>query len=48
MKNNFKKKKNIQQPKVWPTSPKAHHSVLAGSPLYTVGHQAGSGGNSPT
>jgi len=30
-----KKYKNIQQPKVWSTSPSAHCSVLGDSPLYS-------------
>jgi hypothetical protein len=32
---NLTKYKNIQQPKVWPTSPSAHRSVLVDSPLFS-------------
>jgi len=42
------KHKNKQQPKVWPSSPSAHRSVLGDSPLYPGGLQAASGGSSPT
>jgi hypothetical protein len=45
------KSKNIQQPKVWPTSPSAHRLVVGDSPLYSGRLQllqAASGGSSPT
>jgi hypothetical protein len=35
--------KNVQQPKVWPTSRSAHRSVLSRSPLYPGGLQTTSG-----
>jgi hypothetical protein len=41
---NFDQNKNIQQPKVWTTSPNAYRSVLGDSPLYPAVLQAASGG----
>jgi hypothetical protein len=40
VKKKQEKDKNIQQPKVWPTSPSAHRSVPGTSLLYPCGLQA--------
>jgi hypothetical protein len=39
--------KNIQQPKVWPTSPNAHRLVMGKSPLYASVLQEALGKRAP-